>query len=124
MPHTLRPPSTHSSPPHSSVTDVFGEALFLQSHSLHHRTTEEESEQPVVPAINTSILNGRGDGPENGQTEDCPASAFGDVSERYCWPRREKLEAGHLPQSDRSLCVNETNGQLSIKTPLSQELTV
>lgn len=59
-----------------------GEALFLQSHSLHHRTTEEqESEQPVVPHKH-SILNGQGDGPENGQTEDYPASAFGDVSER------------------------------------------
>lgn len=66
------------------------EASLLQSHSRHHRKTEERGcEQLVLPAAKISILNSQEDGPENGQTEDLQHQPLGMLLRRTELQRRE-----------------------------------
>lgn len=70
----------------------------------------------MVPVITTSVLSGQEDGPENGLTEDCPASAFENASETYCC-RGEKPALGHLSRSNRSSGVNRVSSLPSVNSP-------
>lgn len=70
----------------------------------------------MVPVITTSVLSGQEDGPENGQTEDCRASAFENASETYCC-RGEKPALGHLSRSDSSSGVNRVSSLPSVNSP-------
>lgn len=66
------------------------EASRLQSHSRHHRKTEDrECEEPVLPVAKISILNSQEDGPENGQTEDLQHQPLGMLLRRTEVKRRK-----------------------------------